>query len=154
MAELCWLVVADCRCCWPEVAVVGMQRWLEVGWSDITDTLPDQQDSHWLTASHWRSSRNMCTIKLYFLWFQRWSFFCGSHTKCLLCLLVLQYLIWSFLWLAWNLFIMCLYLGIGVLTKVCDFSSFNFTLYDFHKNISEYLLYIVLDSFNWYLNMN
>jgi len=44
---------------------------------------------------------------------------------------VLQYLLWSFLWLAWNLFILCLYLSIGILTKVSNVLSVTFTLYKF-----------------------
>ena len=43
-------------------------------------------------------------------------------------MLVLQYLIWSFLWLAWNLFLICLYLSVGILTKVCNCIQLIFTL--------------------------
>jgi len=63
----------------------------------------------------------------------------ASDVKMLaVCLIVLQYLIWSFLWLAWNAFIACLYLSIGTLTKVCNFLSLAFSIHKFRKNIEAF----------------
>ena len=69
----------------------------------------------------------------------------ASDVKMLaVCLIVLQYLIWSFLWLAWNAFIVCLYLSIGTLTKVCNFLSLAFSMHKFCKNIEAFLAFLAM----------
>lgn len=38
--------------------------------------------------------------------------------KCGICFLCLQYVVWNVLWLGWNIFVICLYLEVGVLNRV------------------------------------
>ncbi|CAB1329257.1 unnamed protein product [Coregonus sp. 'balchen'] len=41
------------------------------------------------------------------------------------CVCPIQYTVWTALWVAWNVFIICFYLDVGGLTKESDLLTFN-----------------------------
>lgn len=48
-----------------------------------------------------------------------------SDNPNLFCAPRLQYLIWNFLWIGWNAFLICFYLNVGVLDRVRKHKDFN-----------------------------